>query len=129
MRLSCRTLISNIPKSLRVALEAGEVVPFVGAGVSMSVKKKNDDGSESNESLFPSWKGFVEILAQALRDEDKPEEAKTANFRKVFNSIFTRSLETLGIDHPIIVFNNTCILPLVGLVIGQFFSFLVILNQ
>ena len=43
---------SKIPKSLRVALEAGEVVPFVGAGVSMSVKKKYDDGSEINTNLF-----------------------------------------------------------------------------
>ena len=66
----------NIPKSLRDALIAGEVVPFVGAGVSMSVKKKNADDTESNESLFPSWKGFVEILAQALRDEQKPKEAE-----------------------------------------------------
>jgi tetratricopeptide (TPR) repeat protein len=68
----------KIPKSLRDALIAGEVVPFVGAGVSMSVKKKNADGTESNESLFPSWKGFVEILAQALRDEQKPKEAEYA---------------------------------------------------
>ena len=65
----------NIPKSLKDALEAGQVIPFVGAGVSMSVKRKNDDGTESSESLFPSWKGFVEILAQALRDEQKPDEA------------------------------------------------------
>jgi tetratricopeptide (TPR) repeat protein len=65
----------NIPKSLRDALVTGEVVPFVGAGVSMTVKKKNDDGTESGESLFPSWKGFVEILAQALHDENKSDEA------------------------------------------------------
>jgi len=65
----------KIPKSLVNALKAGEVVPFVGAGVSMSVRKKNADGTESSESLFPSWKGFVEILAQALRDEHNPDEA------------------------------------------------------
>ena len=63
--------VSVIPKSLRDALIAGEVVPFVGAGVSMTVKKINDDGTQSNESLFPSWKGFVETLAEALRDEQK----------------------------------------------------------
>jgi tetratricopeptide (TPR) repeat protein len=66
---------NNIQKSLIKALKAGQVIPFVGAGVSMAVKKKNDDGSQSNESLFPSWKGFVEILANALKNEDKPNEA------------------------------------------------------
>lgn len=65
----------KIPKSLADALKAGNVVPFVGAGVSMSVKRKNEDGTESDKSLFPSWKGFVEILAQALRDEHKNEDA------------------------------------------------------
>jgi len=65
----------KIPKSLVNAPKAGEVVPFVGAGVSMSVRKKNAAGTESSESLFPSWKGFVEILAQALRDEHNPDEA------------------------------------------------------
>lgn len=67
--------LSNIPKSLRDALIANEVVPFVGAGASMSVRKKTEDGRKSDESLFPSWKGYVEILAQALTEEGKPDEA------------------------------------------------------
>ncbi|MET0752420.1 MAG: SIR2 family protein, partial [Pyrinomonadaceae bacterium] len=66
---------SNIPKSLIDALKAGEVVPFVGAGVSIAVKKKNADGTESEESLFPSWKGYVGILAQTLIEEGKLDEA------------------------------------------------------
>lgn len=75
------SIISNIqktnnrfPKSLREALKAGKVVPVVGAGVSISVKKR-DDITESSESLFPSWKGFIEQLAQILRDEGKTHEA------------------------------------------------------
>lgn len=66
----------NIPKSLKDALKAGEVVPFVGAGVSMSVKKKNADGTKSDESLFASWKGFIETLIQSLRDELNHENAE-----------------------------------------------------
>jgi tetratricopeptide (TPR) repeat protein len=65
----------NIPKSLKDALKKGKVVPFVGAGVSMSVKKKNPDGTESEETLFPSWGNFIEFLIQALRDEHKNDEA------------------------------------------------------
>ncbi|HRH42773.1 MAG TPA: tetratricopeptide repeat protein, partial [Pyrinomonadaceae bacterium] len=66
----------KIHKSLQDALKAKQVVPFIGAGVSMSVKKKNEDGTISNESLFPSWKGFVEILAETLKDENKESEAE-----------------------------------------------------
>lgn len=66
----------KIPKSLVDALKAGNVVPFVGAGVSMSVKKKNADDTKSDESLFPSWKGFIETLVQSLRDELKNEVAE-----------------------------------------------------
>jgi tetratricopeptide (TPR) repeat protein len=65
----------KIPKSLKDALKAGKVVPFVGAGVSMSVKKKNPDGTESEEILFPSWGNFIKLLIQALRDEHKNDEA------------------------------------------------------
>lgn len=65
----------TIPKSLTDALHAGTVVPFIGAGASVSVKKANPDGSPSNEALFPDWKGFVKILADRLNDEGKPDEA------------------------------------------------------
>jgi tetratricopeptide (TPR) repeat protein len=61
----------SIPKSLIHALQTGKVVPFVGAGVSMAVKKRED----TSQSLFPSWKGFVEILAKDLEDQDKANEA------------------------------------------------------
>jgi tetratricopeptide (TPR) repeat protein len=65
----------KIPKSLIDALKRGQVVPFVGAGVSLVVRKKNKDGTKSEESLFPSWKEYVEILAKALEDENKPQDA------------------------------------------------------
>jgi tetratricopeptide (TPR) repeat protein len=61
----------SIPKLLINALQTGKVVPFVGAGVSMHVKKSDD----TSQSLFPSWKGFVEILAKELEEKGKPNEA------------------------------------------------------
>lgn len=65
----------QIPESLKDALRSGLVVPFIGAGVSLAVKKKKEDGEKSEESLFPSWKGFVETLAEALKGETKFNEA------------------------------------------------------
>lgn len=80
----------KIPKSLIDALIAGDVVPFIGAGVSMAVKKAplealfDKDGKERRDkhgdiiykSLFPSWKEYIEILAKALEDEIKPHDAQ-----------------------------------------------------
>jgi tetratricopeptide (TPR) repeat protein len=50
---------------LKEKLKAGKVIPFIGAGVSMSVEDK-----EGNP-VFPSWKGLLERAVQALRDSDK----------------------------------------------------------
>jgi len=82
----CEALLSdkdfNIPASLIKALKAGEVVPFVGAGVPLAVKKKNEDGTKSKESLFPSWKEFLLNAAGkldaekiSLNDEGKSRKA------------------------------------------------------
>lgn len=45
---------SQIPESLKDALERGQVVPFLGADVSLAVKKRNEDGEKSGESVFPN---------------------------------------------------------------------------
>lgn len=62
--------MSRIPKTLKEALLNKKVVPFVGAGVSMSVKDKN-----TGKPLFPSWKEFVESLAGTLRDDNFESDA------------------------------------------------------
>jgi hypothetical protein len=61
--------MSDIPKFLEEDLKNKNIVVFVGAGVSMSIRKR--DGTP----LFPSWEGFVNILAQALEDNLQPVEA------------------------------------------------------
>ncbi|AKJ03190.1 SIR2-like protein [Archangium gephyra] len=53
----------NLPRELVEAVRKHQVVPFVGAGVSMGVKR----------GLFPSWKQLLEGLAQRLEQEALPE--------------------------------------------------------
>ena len=60
----------QIPQSLRDQLQAGKVIPFVGAGVSMAVMGK--DGKR----LFPSWKELLLRGAGRLEREQKPQHAQ-----------------------------------------------------
>jgi hypothetical protein len=53
----------NLPRELVEAVRRHQVVPFVGAGVSMGVKRE----------LFPSWKQLLEGLAERLEQEALPE--------------------------------------------------------
>lgn len=58
-----------IPNSLKAQLEKGAVVPFVGAGVSMSIAGR--DGRR----LFPNWRETLLKAAQKLEADGKPNEA------------------------------------------------------
>jgi tetratricopeptide (TPR) repeat protein len=60
---------SNIPESFIEALEAKEVVPFIGAGVSLAVKENNERDIKQKKSLFPSWKEFLLNAADKLDAE------------------------------------------------------------
>jgi tetratricopeptide (TPR) repeat protein len=58
----------TLPKGLTEALKNGQLIPFVGAGVSMSVKK-----AVSTDHLFPSWDALLERSAVKVKDNgDKP---------------------------------------------------------
>jgi TolB-like protein/Tfp pilus assembly protein PilF len=67
--------LQKIPESLKVALKKGKVIPFVGSGISRAVERKKFDGVASINSLFPSWRDYIEILATALDDRDKSAAA------------------------------------------------------
>jgi hypothetical protein len=54
----------TLPKGLTEALKDGQLIPFVGAGVSMSVKK-----ADSQESLFPSWGTLLRNSAVEIRKQ------------------------------------------------------------
>lgn len=56
----------NIPGILEEALRAHNVIPFVGAGVSMEVRDR-----ETGARLFPSWKKLLTQAAQYLEDQKK----------------------------------------------------------
>jgi len=50
---------TNIPESLKIALKAKRVVPFIGAGISRAIEKKDKDALKPFNPLFPSWKEFL----------------------------------------------------------------------
>ena len=58
------------PETLRRRLQAGRVIPFVGAGVSMAVERLEGGGR-----LFPSWRELIFQGADRLEAEGKPLEA------------------------------------------------------
>jgi hypothetical protein len=63
--------LPDIPASLRRALTSGQVIPFVGAGVSMSVRELGTP----DRSLFPSWKQLLLRAADRLDGNGKGHEA------------------------------------------------------
>jgi tetratricopeptide (TPR) repeat protein len=67
---------SKIPESLQKALKAGNVVPFVGAGISVSIKKFDENATSEAKSLFPTWKEFLMNAATKLRGEQNESSAK-----------------------------------------------------
>ncbi|MDO9268129.1 MAG: tetratricopeptide repeat protein [Methylobacter sp.] len=58
----------DIPQQLEENLKHGKVIPFVGAGVSMTVLDKSD------KPLFPSWKALLMAAAKRLEEEKKPDD-------------------------------------------------------
>ena len=60
----------DFPLNLKQRLRENKVIPFVGAGVSMAVRKKG-----TSESLFPSWKQLLERAADCLEGELKAQDA------------------------------------------------------
>jgi len=64
--------MSNIPQRLRERLRTGKVIPFLGAGVSMSVLNK-----ATGEALFPSWTQLLQRSADRLDAEQRTPYANT----------------------------------------------------
>ena len=60
----------DIPSSLNVAYNNKNLIPIVGAGVSLSIRDKN------NRSIFPSWKHLLELAAEKILSE---KNTKLAN--------------------------------------------------
>src|SRR5688572_19628169 len=59
-----------IPQSLQDKLRNRQVVPFVGAGVSMSISDR-----VSGQPVFPSWRQLLNGAAERLNQETKNADA------------------------------------------------------
>ncbi|AUX32264.1 MULTISPECIES: SIR2 family protein [Sorangium] len=60
----------NFPRSLVEALGRKQLVPFVGAGVAMAVRRASD-----GSSLFPSWPALLSAAAARLEEEGRNKDA------------------------------------------------------
>lgn len=58
-----------IPDELKIAFTQKKLIPIVGAGVSMSLRKAN------GSPLFPSWSGALELAALELTKQGKAKHA------------------------------------------------------
>lgn len=73
----------NFPRELVEAVRKFQVVPFVGAGTSMGVKR----------GLFPSWIQLLEELAERMREESIPESAITQVRQRIAQGDFLAAAE------------------------------------
>ena len=59
----------NLPLSLKDAIKNNNLIPFIGAGVSMGIKDNQDN------RIFKSWTNSLLDAVQILRNEQKNDEA------------------------------------------------------
>ena len=74
----------NYPRELVEAVRRFQVVPFVGAGISMGVKR----------GLFPSWIQLLEGLAERMKDEGLPDSAVTEVRQRITQGDYLSAAET-----------------------------------
>lgn len=90
----------TIPRSLVQAVSQGRIVPFVGSGASMAVKR----------CLFPSWDGLLLNLAEKLDEEANEDTAEIVRRfvkKKQLNKAADEAVESLGKAHFRDVMKNT----------------------
>ncbi|XXT14442.1 SIR2 family protein [Sorangium sp. So ce429] len=65
---------ADFPRSLVEALRRKQLVPFVGAGVAMAVRRASD-----GTPLFPSWPALLRAAAARLGEEGRHNDAALVN--------------------------------------------------
>ena len=65
----------EIPQSLQQAITKQTCVPFVGAGLSMTIKSTLKDEEDKYKPLFCSWKELLLQAAEKLKQNHKPQAA------------------------------------------------------
>ena len=83
--------------SLRDSLKNKEVIPFIGAGVSRAIMRKDE-----KTPLFPSWWEFLSLAAERLEKEGKTAKANIiksllADVPPDYLDIAQRSFDSLGV--------------------------------
>lgn len=63
----------QLPDSLKQHLTNGDVIPLIGAGVSMSIRTKE------GKNAFPSWPELLSNAAKKLADENQLKESQLVN--------------------------------------------------
>ncbi len=82
----------DLPESLIQQLAQRRIVPFVGSGVSLAVKR----------GLFPTWRELLGTLADRLDGEAKPKQAAIVRSHAEldeFNEAADKALRYLGESH------------------------------
>lgn len=73
----------NFPRELVEAVRKYQAVPFIGAGISMGVKR----------GMFPSWIQLLEGLAERMRDESIPDSAVAEVKQRIAQGDFLTAAE------------------------------------
>jgi hypothetical protein len=73
----------NFPRELVEAVRKYQAVPFIGAGISMGVKR----------GMFPSWIQLLEGLAERMRDESIPDSAVSEVKQRIVQGDFLTAAE------------------------------------
>ena len=76
----------EFPQELKQGLRDHKVIPFIGAGVSMAVRRRG-----SLEPLFPSWKQLLLSAADRLEKELKKADADLVKAIKVYPIVQTKN--------------------------------------
>lgn len=63
----------QLPASLKSHIAKGDIIPLIGAGVSMSVK------TTKGEKVFPSWTELLNNAARKLEDENQEDDSQLVN--------------------------------------------------
>lgn len=94
-------IIPEIPEPLIKALIDKTVVPFIGAGVSRAVEKKEKDLTKDFNPLFPNWKEFLDYSVEKLKSKKEFDEAedieKILSLKQpMYLEVARRASKTLG---------------------------------
>jgi hypothetical protein len=82
-----------IPDKLRDRLRTRRVIPFVGAGVSMSVNDR-----ETGKPLFPSWRQLLERAADELVRQQRDQYANAIRAQLRFDRTDYLSIAQIARD-------------------------------